>query len=371
MGPLGQMERSTRRLFLFAILTLITVAVATAAVMGDAKRFAGAIEPTPMFPGLFAATDQATAFTIRSTDGDVRIVRNESGNWVVPARAGYPANPDLVRQTLVGLGELELIQAKTARDDWHHFLGLVSPDDGGDGIEIILTGANDESLAAVLIGNQPEGHAVEQDGRGRIHVRRPDEDQTWLARGSLTLRTDLSDWLASQLLEINRDRIAAVAVNLAGSDPYTISRESAADNDFTLQDLPVGREPLSRFIINGVATAITDLSADDVSPEDDQDFVGSDQVVYRTFDGLEITFRFSVPDENQQRWATIVARFTGLPNAGTDEAVVIAEEAHNINLLTVGWAFLLPDYQVRQMTLGRDSLLRPLPSEDDAQSLTP
>lgn len=363
MSPLSNMERSTRRLFLFALLTLITVAVATAAVMGDAKRFAGAIEPTPMFPGLFEATDNATAFSIRSADSEIYITRDESGNWVVPARSGFPANPDLVRQTLVGLGELELIQAKTARDDWHHFLGLVSPQDGGSGIEIELTDASGEDLAAVIVGNQPEGQAVEQDGRGRIHVRRPDEDQTWLARGSLTLRTELTDWLASHLLEIDRARIRDVTVNLMGSEPYLIARESADISDFTLQDLPIGREPLSRFIVNGVATAITDLSADDVSPDGAQDFSIADVVTYRTFDGLELTFRFGPANEEGLRWATLLARFTGLPNSGTDEAVIIAEEAHNINLRTVGWAFLLPDYQVRQMTLELDLLLRPLPEE--------
>ncbi len=362
-GFVERIDRSTRRLFIFALVTLVAVAAASAVVLGDAKRFSGAIEPMPMFPGLFETIGEATAFTIRSAGSEIYITHDDGGNWVVPARAGFPANPDLVRQTLVGLSELELIQAKTLRDDWHHFLGLVSPEDGGEGIAIELTSASGDVVAAVIVGNQPEGQAVEQDGRGRIHVRRPDEDQTWLARGSLTLRTEITDWLATRLMEIERSRIQSTTVNLAGSESFTIARASAELSDFTLEDLPVGREALSRFIVNGIATVITDVDADDVAPEAAHDFTNADQVVYRTFDGLELTFRFSAPDDQERRWATLFARFTGLPNSEPEEAVAIAEEAANINLLADGWAFLLPDYQVRQMTLARDSLLRPLPDE--------
>lgn len=363
MGLLKLIDRSTRRVLALGIVTLVIVIATAVVVVGNGQRYTGAIDPTPMFPGLFNNADEVSSFSISSREGEIYITRGEDNQWVVPARAGFPASDEMVRQTLVGLGELELIEAKTANPGWHHFLRLGAPDEGGEGIEIELFDSRGNTIAAVIVGKQPDGGSVEVDGRGRIYVRRPGDDQTWLARGSLTLRTSVTEWLSSRLVFVGRDRIQSAEVRFADGEGYSVSRETPARDDYTLEDLPVGREVLSRFIVNGVATALVDLEADDVAPAASYDFSNADQIIYRTFDGLEVTIRFSAPDEDGQRWATVSARFPGTPDSSANEAVEIAAEMADINRLADGWAFLLPDYKVRQMTLERNSLLRPPPED--------
>lgn len=368
MGALlSRFDQSTGRIGVLAALTLLAVILAVVVVVGDASKVRPSISPHPMFPGL--DVDAAALLSIETSSGSIEIVRNADGEWVVPARDGYPARRGPLVQTIGGLQELELIEAKTANPDWHHYLGLVDPEGGGEGVKITLRDADGEVLADVIVGNQPEGNATEPDGRGRIHVRRPGEDQTWLARGSLSLHSDIASWLATRLYDINADRIREAHVISAAGDNYTLSRAAPGDN-FMLEELPVGREVLSPYLIEATATALTDMEIEDVRPESDVDITGGFEVVFRTFDGLEVTFNIADPDGPNGGWATILSRFAGVPDAEPREAAAVAEEAANINVLADGWAFQLPSFQARQMTLHLSDLLRPLPEAGAAEEPT-
>ncbi len=364
LNPLSQFDQSSARVIGLAIVTLVAVIAAGFVTGREASRVRSAIEPQLMYPNL--DTDEATSLIVRSSSGQVLITRNEDDDWVVPARGGYPVRPGPLLQTIGGLAEMELLEAKTARDDWHHFLGLDTPDAGGAGagVEIVLSNAAGETLAAVIVGNQPESSVIEVDGRERIHVRRADEAQTWLARGSLSLQIDVTQWLATQLYNIDQTRIREARVSPASGDSYTLSRTDQRSENFELIDLPVGREIINNFIVNAVGTALSEMNVEDVRLEADVDFMGGSEIIYRTFDGLEVTLRLANIDGTDAGWVTIFARFTGLPNAEASEAAAVAEEAANVNVLTDGWAFRLPDYKIRQMTLALNDLLRPPPGQE-------
>ncbi len=360
-GILSRFDQSTGRLLAFGIVTLIAVSAASWVVMGEAARVRPVIEPQLMFPGLDVSL--AASLIIRTATDEIEIVKDDGGDWVVPARSGYPARPGPRVQTIGGLAELELLEAKTAREDWHHFLGLDGPGEEGAGVEITLADAEGRVLAAVIVGNQPEGNVAEPDGRERIHVRRPDEAQTWLARGSLSLQTDVTEWLATRLYNIESGRIREARVSPPSGEGYTLSRADLTAEDFELIDLPVGREVLSAYVLEAVATALSDMEVEDVRPEAEVDLSGGTEIVYRTFDGLEVSFQIADPDSPDAGWATILARFTGVPDAEPRAAAAVAEEAANINVLADGWAVKLPGFQAHQMTLALDDLLRPLPGD--------
>jgi len=361
-GLLSRFDQSTGRVIGLGTITLLAIFMATWVVVGDASKVQPAIDPRPMFPDLDVS--EAAFLTIQSTEGEIEIVFDDDGEWVVPARGGYPARPGPPVQTIGGLAELELVEAKTARADWHHFLGLVDPAEGGVGVKITLRNGAGEVLADVIVGSQPEGNVSEADGRGRIHVRRPGDDQTWLSRGSLSLHTDVTSWLATRLYDIEASRVREARIVPAVGDNFTLQRGFASD-EFELVELPVGREILTPYVIEATATALTDMEIEDVRPEGEVDLAGGFEVMFRTFDGLEVAFDIANPDGPDAGWATILARFTGLPDAEPSAAVVVAEEAANINVLADGWAFKLPNFQARQMTLELDDLLRPLPDEND------
>jgi len=361
---LSRMDHSTRRVAVLAAITFVAVVLAAWVVVSDAAKVRPSIDPQPMYPNLDVSA--AASLTIQSGEGNIEIITDQYGDWIVPDRSGYPARPGPIVQTIGGLSDLELLEAKTARADWHHFLGLVDPSDGGNGVRITLRDGEGQLLADVVVGNQPSGNVTEPDGRERIHVRRADEDQTWLVRGTLSLRTDVTAWLATHLYDIEAARVREARIAPGTDESYTLRRESG-DVGFELLELPVGREILSPYVVETTATALTDMEVEDVRPESEVDLSGGFEITFQTFDGLELTFEIADPDGPNAGWATLLARFTGMPDATPREAAAVAEEAANINLLADGWAFQLPAFQARQMTLTLGDLLRPLPEEGSAQ----
>lgn len=203
-------------------------------------------------------------------------------------------------------------------------------------------------------------------------MRRVGEDQAWLARGFLTLNPAEAEWLDKSLFEISRERVREAVISPEGSDAYTLTRADPAALDFTLADLPKGREALSSSALNGVGSALEGLAFEDVVAQGSIDFSKASRAAFTTFEGLTVVI--TIAGQDGEAWATFTAIADpslavpekteapapaeegtapeeGVPPASeeavppSDEAVPaepvpagpdIAEEAKRINALTAG-----------------------------------
>ena len=71
-------------------------------------------------------------------------------------------------------------------------------------------------IVALIVGHRrvrTQGNVPEE-----VYVRRPDENQTWLAEGSLQADADPQLWLDRDIMNIGHDRIAGVAVTRGDDD---------------------------------------------------------------------------------------------------------------------------------------------------------
>ena len=74
-----------------------------------------------------------------------------------------------------------------------------------------LVDAAGKPILAVIVGHRrvrSQANVPEE-----VYVRRPDENQSWLAEGSLQVDADASLWLDRDVMNIGHDRIASVAVD--------------------------------------------------------------------------------------------------------------------------------------------------------------
>jgi hypothetical protein len=69
------------------------------------------------FPGLAPRLANAARIEVVRHDGTLVLRRAASGAWVLPDRADHPARPERVREVLVGLTELRLIEPRTANPE--------------------------------------------------------------------------------------------------------------------------------------------------------------------------------------------------------------------------------------------------------------
>ncbi len=144
----------------------------------------------------------------------------EAGQWLFEQRDNYPAHQELVTETLLALASLQLLEARTARADWHRALGLVVPEDLGKAIRFRVLDDEGRELAAMLLGGEEKSEAeAKQRSKSfgpvlrNFYVRREGENQSWVARGRLPRNRQAAAWLSPDLPRGPRVSVQQIAFN--------------------------------------------------------------------------------------------------------------------------------------------------------------
>ncbi len=257
------------------------------------------------------------------------LLRAPDGSWTLPDKGGFAAQEEAVMMLVRGLAELELVEAKTARADRHDKIGLVAPADGGLVARLVraLDGAG-EPIAELLLGD-----GFYESTFPALFVRRPGEDQTWLAKGDVPGAPAARDWMEREVLSLDRKEVReARIVRLEPAAPgYVTAREDGAAYDFALSKVQEGREPAAGHIVSALGRIPQSLRFEDVAPRGSVDLAGAERSLaqFETFDGLTIFLdanRLGMEaDPAQPTWITLV--FGLADTAGTTPAGPPAPDA--------------------------------------------
>ncbi len=351
MGTLADPRR--RNLVILGVLTALFVALAMIALMQRAHERAPKFEPHLLFPDLKNHLSELGAIRIKSKSGNVTIKYDKAKGWEV-AEGGYPASEEQVRQTAIAMAELEAVEPKTSQPEWLGYIGLDGVGAKGSATGITLLDRAGHTLAALLMGKSDE--IADITGRTGVYVRKPGDNQTWLARGYLVPKASVGDWLEKRVLNVARDRIKETSVTPLQGEPYTVMRDKKEDPDFKIADMPEGRELSFPGAADSIGAAIVGFTFDEVQPAAQFDFNNAARINTTTFDGLTVAVK--VIQESGAYWATILA-------AGTTPAA--QTEAAAINARTSGWAYKLPGFSGQTFMTALETLLKPVGGDKPEQ----
>jgi hypothetical protein len=119
-----------------------------------------------------------------------------------------------LRQVLLGLADLTLVEPKTDRPDLFARLDLDDPANGKS-TEIRLSDRTGQAVAELIVGRRRTDRLG--TGNDAVYVRKPGADRAWLARGSLDVSGEVVDWLDRRILDIPAARIASVKLTGEGA----------------------------------------------------------------------------------------------------------------------------------------------------------
>jgi hypothetical protein len=352
MPLMDQIRKDPRRrnLAVLAAIAVVSIVLAALALAHQAAETRGPARQEMLFPNLADRIRNITRIHIDSRQyGAFDVVFNPRRGWVIPKHGNYPASFEQMRSTVVGLTNLQTIAAKTARPEWYGAIGVDAPP-RGSGTLIQLLDEKGNVLGALIMGKTTD--IGDAGGAIGLYVRKPGEAQSWLARAVFEPKGDPSDWLDKNTVDVDRTRIAEVDVTPVSGPPFAVKRDNANAPDFTLVDMPKGREEAYPGAADAVGAAITNFTFDDVKPAANFDFSAAPRVITRTFDGLTVTVQL-LP-ENQAFWATVYA-------VGANPQA--EREARAIDARTDGWAYKLPAYKGQLFMTTLDSILKPLPAK--------
>ena len=302
-----------------------------------------------MFPDLAPKLQDAARIEITHQGKTTAIVKH-GDTWGLEDRGGYVVQASKLRGMLTALTELRLVEQRTTDPEQFNRLGLEDPN-GKTGTSNLLRvlDASGKPIVAVIVGHRrvrTQGNVPEQ-----VYVRRPDDNQTWLAEGSLQVDADPQLWLDRDIMNIDHARIANVAVT-HGDETLELAR----DGQKLVLKAPAEHPPLDDYKMDDVDRGLELLTFQDVQTDKEPvgDKVG--QSVYTTSDGLAVTATVFKGEKD------IWARFAATGNDKTKD------EADKLNARLAGWTYQLGAWKQKALVPSLDDLKAP-PPEKPAASL--
>jgi hypothetical protein len=207
--------------------------------------------------------------------------------------------------------------------------------------------ASGKPIVALIVGHRrvrTQGNVPEQ-----VYVRRPDDNQTWLAEGSLQVDADPQLWLERDIMNIDHGRIVSVAVTHGDQ-----TLDMALDGQKLVLKTPADHPPLDDYKLDDVDRGLELLTFEDV--QTDKQPVGDKigQSVYTTSDGLAVTATVFKGEKD------IWARFSA---TGGDKTKA---EADKLDARLAGWTYQLGAWKEKALVPSLDDLKAPPPEKPAA-----
>ena len=236
--------------------TLIALVLVGALAVAGGWYFGTAETPTPqaidagrlMFPDLASRLQDAARIEITHEAKTTAIARH-GDSWGLQDRGGYVVQAQKLRGMLTALTELRLVEPRTTDPSQFSRLGVEDPTQPNANSNLLrVLDASGKPIVALIVGHRrvrTQGNVPEQ-----VYVRRPDDNQSWLAEGSLQVDADPQLWFDRDIMNIDHARIAAVAVTRGGTtlefarDGQKLVLKSPAEHpkleDYKLEDIDRG-----------------------------------------------------------------------------------------------------------------------------------
>jgi len=354
---------SSRNIVLSA---LALAAVVGAWQVGQHKAPTTEISSAEFLPGLLDQINKTTTLQIKTKDGEIVIARKGDG-WIAQSLDNYPAKSDAVKQALVELASLKIVEAKTTKADKYAQIGV--DDVSGPtakGHLVTAIDAENKRIVSVIIGNE---HATKSAGASRHYVRKAGDAGAYLVDGELSISDKANDWLDTSVVDLPVERVHQVTVVPQADTPITVSKASPEVQLYDLTNVPDGFEVKARATVSSIGGILLDARFDKVIAASKLAGLTPTAVAtVETFDGLTATIeRYSF---NSAAYLTFKFEHTPdtavtLPAVKTDAAKPaegsppvantaplkkpddVAKEATALNAKVNGWAYGLPEYKSR------------------------
>jgi hypothetical protein len=354
------------------LVILFGVAIALALALFLTPSGPGDDQHEILLPGLKGDLNTIERIVISAGGaGTVATLERGEDQWTLAERSGYPADVARIRRNLIALGNATIAETKTSNPELYGRLGIEDPDQPdakGYLLRIYEAGQGDGEATGLIVGDTGV--------RGNMaYVRRAGEAQGFMVSADLDLSKKAVDWLSRDLMDIASSDIQAIRIEHPDGEVVRIEKTSRGEADFSVLDIPDGRELAYASIANPAGGLLSKLEMDDVSPADSIDTGTANRTIVRfsTFDGLVVQANVYHIDDNDLVGFSVTAdeslaerfRPAATPEsespagAGIDPApfVETATLANELNARLESWVYSLPTFKSDQLVKRLDDLL--------------
>jgi hypothetical protein len=353
---------------ILAVLTTVVIAGAWYSRGARDESASSATLPDKLFPEFSKRVNDVAMVEI-AKGKEVITLAKQDAQWTLANRGGYPVEFEKVKQTVMSVANLTVIEAMTKNPEQYEKLELQDPKEGAPSARLTLKDSSGAAIVALVVGK------TNWAGKASVYVRKVDDPQSYLCQGELRLEESPVSWIKKDVLKLDRERVRAVEVAHADGEVLRIEKQLPEDVDFKVLDVPPTRELASAGVAGQLGTALTWVSVDDVATNADVSFEGLavTTATFHTFDGLVIEMRLA--DKDAKSYSTLNARWEeppprpapaeGQPASAASAKLkapdAVKQEIDELNKAHAAWTYVLPSYKASGITKRMSDLLAPLP----------
>ena len=315
-----------------AVAAAVSVGVASLLYTSKNRWTPGTASGEALMPALGSRANDVASVQILQGDKTLTIQR-QGDNWAIKERDGYAALPDKVRTLVVQLAQSRLAERKTQSPQRHSTLELEDPlTKDAKSRMVRLLDASGRTIGEIIVGkSRQEAFGNSKPG---IYVRRPSEQQTWLAVGPIDVPLDAKDWIDRKVFETDGNKISSLSWHALGTpekETIKLKRTTGADATLAFEDVPTGKKLKANESGDAIARSYTRIELDDVRKAVAPDKEGKlARATVQTADGMTVVIHaFS---KNDETWLNFTAKGEGDAKAAADA----------LNARVKGWQFKIP-----------------------------
>ncbi len=293
--------------------------------------------------------------------------RGEQG-WRVEEAQSYAADWVKLKSMLAALAQAQVIEPKTTNPAYFDRLGLMDVADAASSAVMVVIGEGDKAMTLLI------GHAAQ--GRQGQYVRFADHDQALLIDRTVDVASETRDWLDRSIIDLKEAEVVEATITHPDGEQIKVRKNSADDQNFTLQGLPKGREIQSGWSVNALGASLSGLVLDEVAADSQIDWSQAIQVRLLTADSLEVNAELAKSDDKS--WLRLAAsayapeqkaeqKVTPTDEKQADAATTkeaaaaeLGKRVEAINNRVGAWAYAIPDYKAEVMSKRLEDLLKPV-----------
>lgn len=301
-----------------------------------------------MLPGLAARARDLAAIEIARENQTIRIA-NKDGKWLFETGDGYPVDEAKARELVLAATEARLVERKTAIKDRHDLLGLGDHTAPGSNARLLrMLDAKGGVLGEIVLG-RPAFDTMDASRAG-TYVRRPGNDQTWLADRPLQVSLSIRDWVKTRLIDRDVKSITSIRIERDGEASIDIKR-SADGSQHELVTMPAGKKLKYVSAVDDIAEAISLVEFRNVRKASKADSLPlKGRATFETGNGFKPVIEFRGDDSKV--WIRLTATGTEASKADVDE----------FTARTAGWEFEVPQTELNAILVKFADLVEDAPA---------
>lgn len=292
----------------------------------DSKKSSGDLQSPLILPELASVAANIEHIKLASA-GNKLVVEShkDGGQWLIDNLGNYNADIGPLSTLINNLKDARKIEAKTAKPELFHHLGLRDISDGQSKAMLVsISGGGKEYK--LLIGDSAKS------GSGQ-YVRVAGENQTYLVDKSFNKPDKAEDWVKTKLFDFELTDIASVS--LEGVQQYSLTKADKEQASFALSPIPQTHELKYESITDALPRSVANLGFEALVPMAQKADVASEQtIVVKLFDNPQ-TIELGLSKVEDKHYVTVKGD----------------------NPLWSQWAYELTDYNYNQLIKAKNDYL--------------